>query len=532
MNIQLKILIPLVIIFSLMTGVVIFINFSNQQKFVERFIEDQAMQTASQYFDSVNAMMITGTMENREILRNKLLENKDIEDVRIVRGDKVKEMYGEGFKYESAQDALDRRGLLGEEIQLIQSFKDKRTLTVLLPVRASSNYRGTNCLECHEVPEGTVLGATRITYSLNRLDREVRESSMYVGKIVVALFIIALIIVVVALRLIAVKRIKNIQQDIEYIAQKMDLTKILTRSGSRDEISKMAHAFDEMLKTIRTSLTQVKGSTEKIVHGSDEITNITTLTISDLLEQKEETNQVGLTLRKMSDSSQNVANSSLQSQSFTNNVEAEVADGANKAFSAREKINDLFKHIEQVSSIAEQLEKETLRIAQTVKVVDDITMKTRLLSFNASVEASRASSAGLGFAVVANEIGELAQQTKVSNLEIEECTNQLKVLMQETVAVIRETKVLAEEGRNEVNTSYDAFKNVAMEMAKLKDVMMDIASSTMEQSKATQEVESNINSIMDLSNKTTVAAQRIGEVSSDFSLLAHQLNELINKFKI
>lgn len=532
MNIQLKILIPLVIIFSLMSGLVIYINHGNQQEFVERFIEEQALQTASQYFDSVNAMMITGTMENREILRTKLMENKDIEDVRIVRGDKVKEMYGDGFAYESAQDDLDHKGLAGEEIKLIRSFQNKRTLTVLLPVKASSNYRGTNCLECHEVPEGTILGATRITYSLNRLDREVRANSFYVGKIVVALFIIALIIVVLALRFIAVRRIKTIQQEIEYISQKMDFTKILSRREQGDEITKMARALDEMLKTIRSSLAQVKGSTEKIVHGSDEITNITTSTIADILKQKEETSMVGETMRKMSDSSQNVAGRTLESQSFTNNVESEVTDGANKAFSAREKINTLFNQIERVSLIAENLEKETLRIADTVKVVDDITMKTRLLSFNASVEASRASSAGLGFAVVANEIGELANQTKESNLEIEACTNQLKALMEETIAVIRDTKKLAEEGRSEVNNSYDAFQNVANEMANLKNVMEDIARSTLEQSEATREVESNINSIMELSNKTTVAAQRIGEVSSDFGLLAHQLNDLINKFKI
>lgn len=532
LKIQTKILLPLILIFGLMSGLVILLNYSNQQTFVERFIEEQAFQTASQYFDSVNAMMITGTMENREILRNKLLENKDIEDIKIVRGDKVKDMYGDGFSYESTRDELDERGLKGEEIKIIQSFKGKRTLTVLLPVLASSNYRGTNCLECHEVPEGTVLGATRITYSLNRLDQEVKENSIYVGKIMIALFIVALLIVLGVLRIIAVRRVKLIQQDIELISQNMDLTKTLRRNNSKDEIAKMANAFDEMLKTIRESLFQVKNSTSEIVMGTEEISNITSLTVSDIIQQKEEINSVGQTIRKMSASSQNVADSTHKSQSFTNNVEGEVADGANKAFSAQQKINNLYLQIEQVSAIAEKLEIETQRIAESVKVVDDITMKTRLLSFNASVEAGRAGQAGLGFSVVANEIGELAQQTKESNLEIGECTDQLKKLMHEAVIVIRETKTLATEGRNEVNTSYEAFKNVAVEMSKLKDVMINIAGSTKEQSEATREVEDNIQSIMNLSNKTTVAAHRIGEVSSDFSRLANELDKLINQFKI
>lgn len=532
MNIQTKILIPLIVIFSFMSGVVILLNYSNQLEFVEKVIEDQAVQTASQYFDSVNAMMITGTMENREILREKLLENKDITEVRIVRGSDVNAMYGEGFEYERIQDELDKRGLSGEEIRIVQSFQGKRILTVLVPVRASSNYRGTNCLECHEVQEGAVLGATRITYSLERQDQEVKANSIHMGKLLVGLFIIALIFVVIALRLIAIKRLKRTQKEMEEIAANMDLTKVLSRNGSKDEIAKLLNAFDGMLKNIRESLCHVKTSTEKIVKGTEEITEITDLTVSNIFQQKEEIKQVGETLRKMSHSSQTVADNTSQSELFTNTVEGEVADGANQAFSAREKINNLYQKIEQVASITARLEEETVRIAQTVKVVDDITLNTRLLSFNASVEASRANHAGQGFAVVAREIGELAQQTSNSNKDIAECTNQLKLLMQETVELIKDTKKLASEGRSEVNTSYEAFKKVAVEMTKLKEVMVDIAGRTKEQSEATKEVETNINSITELSNKTTEAAQRIGEVSNDFAKLTNELNDLILGFKL
>lgn len=532
MNIQTKIIVPLIIIFSLMSGLVIWINFTNQKTFVEKVIESQATQTAYQYFDSVNTMMITGTMPNREILRKKLMENKDIVDVHLVRGEKVKELFGPGFSYENTYDALDNRALKGEVIKVIQNNKGIRTLTVLIPMRASLNYKGTNCIECHQVADGTVLGAARITYSLGNVDKEVKDNSIYVGKILAILFMIALIVVVFSLRIIAVNKLKNIHRNVESISRDLDLTKKLGLKGSQDEITKMSHAFDNMLKTIRNSLSQVKLSTEQIVQGTEEITSITAETITDIRAQKEETTNVALTLGKMSESSLNVANNTNQSQNFTNNVEAEVTDGAEKAYSAREKINELFKQIELVSSIAEKLEKETLQIASTVKVIDDITLKTRLLSFNASVEAARAGEQGKGFSVVASEIGELAQQTKVSNLEIERGTIQLKNLMTEVMAVIRETKSLAEDGKNEVNTSYDSFKNVAGEMAKLKEVMTNIAKSTQEQSTATKEVEKNINSIMELSNKTTTAAERIGEVSTDFSKLAHQLNELINKFKI
>jgi methyl-accepting chemotaxis protein len=533
-NLQTKILIPLILVFSLMTALVIWINFSNQKIFVEQVIDSQATQTAYQYFDSVNTMMITGTMENREILRRKLMENKNILDAHLVRNEPVKKLFGPGFPYESAKDELDARALKGEVVKVITEDKSGRSLTVLVPFKASTNYRGTNCIECHQVEAGTVLGAARITYSLSEVDSKVKENAVYVGKILAALFTIALIIVVIFLRLVAVNKLKKFNNSMEYIAQKLDLTLTLSQPNklSGDEISKMAGSFDHMIGTIRHSLSQVKNSTDKIVMGTAEISSRTNDTMADIREQKEETAKVAQTLGKMTESSLNVASNTSQSQQFTNNVEAEVSDGADKAHSAREKINHLYKQIEMVATIAEKLAQETLQISSTVKIIDDITLKTKLLSFNASVEAARAGETGKGFAVVANEIGQLANQTKQSNLEIEKATVALKNLMEEAVAVIRETKLLAEEGKNEVNISYVSFKNVSIEMVKLKEVMSNIAESTQEQSRATKAVEKNITSIIELSNKTTTASERIGEVSADFSNLAKHLEKLINQFKI
>ena len=515
-----------------MSAVVIWINFSNQKTFVEKVFMNQATQTTYQYFDSVNTMMITGTMENREILRKKLLENKEILDVRIVRGPEVKKLFGPGFPYESPQDDYDKKALKGEAIKLIQTNSQERTLTIISPFRASTNYRGTNCIECHQVPAGTVLGAARITYSLKNVDKEVQVNLYYVGKILVALFILALFIVVFLVRIVAVNKLKHFQITIEKISSDLDLTTKISQNESQDEVGKMSSAFDEMLETIRGSLSQVKQASDQIVLGTEEITIIANETIADSREQKEETRNVASTLAKMSDSALDVANNTNQSKQFTNNVEQEVNDGTNKAHSAREKINELFNKIELVSSIAEKLEEETKQISNTVKVIDDITLKTRLLSFNASVEAARSGEHGKGFAVVAQEIGELANQTKNSNLEIERGTVQLKSLMEEAVTLIRSTKILAEDGKNEVNISYDSFRNVSDEMAKLKSVMTSIAKSTEEQNQSTKDVEKNINAIMDLSSKTTTAAERIGVVCSDFSKLAIQLEELINKFKI
>jgi methyl-accepting chemotaxis protein len=174
-TIRRKINLTLVALFSLMLVVTAsYLTFS-QRSLVERLVEDQATNLADAYFDTINTLMLTGGMANKDIPRNKLLARPEVLDARIVRGEGVKRFFGEGSDHNQPTDDWDRRGLAGESIMELAAGADGRVLTVVIPMPATKDYRGINCLMCHVVPEGETLGAIRLDYSLKALDASVAK---------------------------------------------------------------------------------------------------------------------------------------------------------------------------------------------------------------------------------------------------------------------------------------------------------------------------------------------------------------------
>lgn len=132
--------------------------------------EEQTRDIATFYFDSLNTMMLTGTMDQRTVLRNKILRRPGIKAARVIRGAPVKSQFGQGYPEEQATDDLDERALQGEEIVKVDTGPEGRAVTVLTPFRATENTRGVNCLQCHQVSSGVVNGAIRVSFSLAEMD--------------------------------------------------------------------------------------------------------------------------------------------------------------------------------------------------------------------------------------------------------------------------------------------------------------------------------------------------------------------------
>ncbi|MCG7585555.1 methyl-accepting chemotaxis protein, partial [Photobacterium sp. OFAV2-7] len=161
---------------------------SRQQKMLlESVISEQTLDKAGNYFDSLNMMMLTGTMAQRETLRDKVLSHSGIENVRVIRSPAVTNIFGPGLEDQAPVDEFDHRALKGEQITETITTNNSQTLLVALPMKASSNYRGTNCLQCHIVPEGEVLGVVRLEYNLGPLYQRVNEQLLIAGGIMAAI---------------------------------------------------------------------------------------------------------------------------------------------------------------------------------------------------------------------------------------------------------------------------------------------------------------------------------------------------------
>jgi methyl-accepting chemotaxis protein len=231
----------------------------------ERVLEEAKTQTkdiSTFYFDSLNTMMLTGTMDQRTVLRNKILRRPNIKVARVVRGNPVKQQFGEGYLEEQAVDELDRRALNGEEIVLIDQEKEGRIVTVLTPFRATENTRGVNCLQCHEVPSGSINGAIRISFSMADMDKRVSQQLMAEATANLLLLALGLILANLVLRKWITKPLDNLMAAVQQRAAG-DITARATIS-SEDELGQLASAFNEMTENVNASVRREHEAAQEI----------------------------------------------------------------------------------------------------------------------------------------------------------------------------------------------------------------------------------------------------------------------------
>lgn len=182
-----KILIVLFLIFSVVLAVSLVYQNNQQKTLVTDIVGEQTLDKASNYFDSLNMMMLTGTIHQKEALRQKVLEQNGIEDARVIRADGITSIFGPGNPEQAIADSIDQRAVGGETIIENVTRDYGPGIVVALPMKASSSYRGTNCLQCHVVPEGTVLGVVRLEYNLSALYETINHKMLVTAAIMTAI---------------------------------------------------------------------------------------------------------------------------------------------------------------------------------------------------------------------------------------------------------------------------------------------------------------------------------------------------------
>ncbi|KUE80214.1 HAMP domain-containing protein [Aeromonas schubertii] len=226
-------------------------------------VKEQSQEQTEAYFDSLNLLMLTGKMSARDTLREKFLKHSHVEEARVIRAEAVNTQFGAGRAQEQARDDVDRQALAGQAtLEVVQEGIHSR-LVATLPLRASKEYRGTDCTACHQVPEGTVLGAVRIDYSLDPLFAQVERSILGSTLILTAIFSLGLLLTLWVLRTWVVNPLAQLTRAMEEATDRHDFGHRLDYEDT-DEIGRVAVAYNQMLDSVEQQLALQQASTQVI----------------------------------------------------------------------------------------------------------------------------------------------------------------------------------------------------------------------------------------------------------------------------
>jgi methyl-accepting chemotaxis protein len=205
------------------------------------------------YFDSLNTLMLADVMEERQALREKMLELPGITNVQVKRADAVVKKFGEGMPGQLAEDDLDRRALNGESVVDISEQDGNRIVTVVEPYLLTENTRGTDCLECHRrVASGTVGGAVRLSYSLAEADSLIMAGLLKKVGLLTAVFVVALLALSMLMQRMVRAPIGQALRFANAIADG-DLDSRI-QPGSADEMGQLIDALGTMQGNLKASI--------------------------------------------------------------------------------------------------------------------------------------------------------------------------------------------------------------------------------------------------------------------------------------
>ncbi|MDH5734691.1 MAG: methyl-accepting chemotaxis protein [Gammaproteobacteria bacterium] len=310
-----------------------------------------------------------------------------------------------------------------------------------------------------------------------------------------------------------------------------DLTRRLDERG-KNEISRLAKAFNSFAEKVRLMVSQVYGSTTQLASATEEMSAIMEETNRGTQQQQSETSQVATAMNQMTATVQEVSRYATDASAAANNADKASVEGKQVVINTTRAIEELASEIHSAGIVIGQLEKDSENIGSVLDVIKGIAEQTNLLALNAAIEAARAGEQGRGFAVVADEVRTLASRTQQSTQEIQQMIEKLQAGAQSAVKAMDNSRAKAEQSVSHAAQAGASLEDITKAVSSIKDMNNHIAIAAEEQSSVAEEINKNIVNISDIVDRTAEGAQQTSIASHELSRLAGQLQQLVNEFKV
>ena len=310
-----------------------------------------------------------------------------------------------------------------------------------------------------------------------------------------------------------------------------DLTRRLT-SDRADELGSIAKGFNTFLAKLQAMITQVVTSVQSVSDSSEHTADIAIRTNTGVHKQMAEIDQVATAVHEMTATAQDVARNATQAAQAASHADQAASQGMQIVRDTSNSIGVLAVEIGRAVSVVQTLAKDSENINAILTAIRGIAEQTNLLALNAAIEAARAGEQGRGFAVVADEVRNLAQKTQKATEEIQTMIQQLQQGTRDVVRVMEDSQNRTDESVQHAAKAAQALETITQAVSVINDMNTQIASAAEEQSAVADDINRNVINIGQVANEVASGADESSAASADLTKLAEQQRRLINQFKV
>ncbi|SON52418.1 putative methyl-accepting chemotaxis protein [Vibrio tapetis subsp. tapetis] len=310
-----------------------------------------------------------------------------------------------------------------------------------------------------------------------------------------------------------------------------DLSQRIPINGN-DELAKLSEGFNGFIEKIHGSVKEVAETSHALQIAAQGVSEKSHSTHDNSQNQRDQTIQVVTAINEMGATISEIATNAATAAETASGAESNTEEGRAVVFKAKDAISRLSSDIDHIGSVVQKLAGTTQDIGSILDVIRDISDQTNLLALNAAIEAARAGEQGRGFAVVADEVRNLASRTASSTEEIQKMINQLQGDAQNAVDAMEAGKAVTQEGVVSTDQAVGVLAQISESISDISDRNTQVATATEEQSTVVHTINENIEEINAINEMTTNAAQELADASNELQELSRRLDAMVGGFKL
>jgi methyl-accepting chemotaxis protein len=448
----------------------------------------------------LTTMMITGQMQQRELLLDQINESGIVRDLRIIRGKKVVAVYGEGRSSEKVNYPFEAEVL--ETGSPYVSEEPGDTLRIVKPIRAQANYLGKNCLGCHQAQPNEILGAITMQISLSEVAQKSRQFSLQIFGAGIVLTVILVGGLFLLSRVI--------------ITQPLDkLLKLFQRLQQRDYTVKIApHSRDEVGRL-------TEGAATFLAYTVEVLTKLGKISaqLSTLAEKTRETSEKFLDLSERQSGA--IEETSAAVSELNHSLQSEKAE--------------LAQFLELAGRIAEYAERAHAvgdsAAAENAKFREMTERNTRKLKRGYKILLDSLAQAEQHFTTHAKDLQNMSGETLPLHKLIVDLSGARLVLKDALVSHLKATEEILRALSRTVALGEEGSLNDS-ETRRLSDLRQKLLAEFQAQAEASDEIRNTVNLLSSEAAGIAAAAGDLSQMANEASRMAQLVKDLLNEFKL
>ena len=300
-------------------------------------------------------------------------------------------------------------------------------------------------------------------------------------------------------------------------------------NGEMGELAQGLNHTTASLEQLMGELTGVAGDTVQASSHMDQATGAVVLrTESQARTMGEARSTVADITQQILDNAERAA----ETADLAQRSSAAAREGSMVVSETLSRIRGIADVVSEASAKVEHLGSESRRISDVVATIDDIAHQTHMLALNASIEAARAGEHGAGFAVVANEVRELADRTAKATREIAATSQGIEVGARDAVSSMTRGREAMDEGVQLSDEAGSALAEIVQEMEQMVELVNAIATASREQADESKAVMGRIDEVSTAAQDSVQDVAEISQSTAELQRLTAQLRSRVAEFKV